>query len=122
MLGLFYPERDPLGINYNVIQSKIAIGSAGFFGKGFRQGTQTQLGFLPEAQTDFIFSAFTEEWGLVGGFLAVMAFLVLMVRIIKAGLGSENNFFRLACLGAVILFMLHFFINLGSVLGILPVI
>lgn len=122
VLGLFYPERDPLGANYNVIQSKIAIGSAGLFGKGFRQGAQAQLGFLPESQTDFIFSAFTEEWGLIGGFLAIVAFLVIMSRIIKAGLGSENNFFRLVCLGAIIMFMLHFFINVGSALGILPVI
>ena len=63
----FFPEMDPLGINYNVIQSKIAIGSAGFFGKGFGQGSQVQLGFLPEAQTDFIFAAFTEEWGMIAG-------------------------------------------------------
>lgn len=122
VLGLFYPERDPLGTNYSVIQSKIAIGSAGFLGKGFGQGTQVQLGFLPEAQTDFIFAAFIEEWGLLGGALVILAFLVLVIRIIKIGLVSENNFSKLICLGAVIMFMSHFVLNTGSNLGLLPVV
>jgi rod shape determining protein RodA len=73
--ALFYPTRDPLGINYNTIQSKIAIGSGGFFGKGFRQGTEVQLKFLPEAQTDFIFAAIMEEWGLLGGIIVLVSFL-----------------------------------------------
>ena len=68
IVSFLLPDVDPLGVSYNVIQSKTAIGSAGFFGKGFGQGTQVQLGFLPEAQADFIFAAFTEEWGLLGGF------------------------------------------------------
>lgn len=122
VLGLFYPERDPLGINYSVIQSKIAVGSAGFFGKGFGQGTQTQLGFLPEAQTDFILAAFTEEWGLLGGLLVIAAFLTLIVRIIKIGLASPNNFSKLICLGSVIMFTAHFVLNSGSSLGFLPVV
>jgi rod shape determining protein RodA len=122
ILGAVYPERDPLGINYNVSQSKIAIGSAGFWGKGFGQGTQTQLGFLPEARTDFIFAAFTEEWGLFGGFLAIAAFLILLIRIIQIGLRSENNFARLFCLGTVILFLSHLVLNVGFNLGILPVV
>lgn len=122
ILGVVYPERDPLGINYSVIQSKIAIGSAGFWGKGFGQGTQTQLGFLPEARTDFIFAAFIEEWGLFGGFLAISAFLVLLIRIIQIGLRSENNFARLFCLGTVILFLSHLVLNVGFNLGILPVV
>ena len=105
----FSPERDPLGVNYSVIQAKIAIGSAGFFGKGFGQGTQTQLGFLPEAQTDFIFSAIIEEFGLIAGFLAIAAFTVLIFRIIKIGFGSDNNFSRFFCLGTSILFARNLF-------------
>ncbi len=120
--GVFFPERDVLGINYSVIQSKIAIGSAGFFGKGFGQGTQTQLGFLPEAQTDFIFSAFTEEWGIFGGLLILIAFLILILKIIRIGVETDNNFNRFVCLGTAILFGVQFVLNVGSNLGITPVI
>lgn len=120
--GVFFPERDVLGINYSVSQSKIAIGSAGFFGKGFRQGTQTQLGFLPEAQTDFIFAAFIEEWGILGGMLIITTFLILVLRIIKIGLESDNNFNRFICLGTVALFSAQFILNVGSNLGLTPVI
>jgi len=122
VLGFFFPGRDPLGTNYSVIQSKIAIGSAGLFGKGFSQGTQTQLGFLPEAQTDFIFAAFVEEWGLVAGFTIILAFIVLVLRIIKIGLATDNNFNRFICLGTVILFTIQFVFNVGSNLGLLPII
>ncbi len=122
IMGLFYPEHDPLGINYNVIQAKIAIGSAGFLGKGFGEGTQVKLGFLPEAQTDFIFAAFIEEWGIFGAFLLIVAFIIMLLRIIKAGLTSENNFSRFFCLGSVIMFLTQFVLNTGSNLGILPVV
>ena len=122
ILGLFFPERDPLGINYNVIQSKIAIGSAGFFGKGFGQGTQAQLGFLPEAQADFIFAAFVEEWGMLGGLLVVGAFLLLIARIVGIGFKSANNFGAFACLGTAAMFVLHFLFNVGSNLGFFPVV
>lgn len=122
ILGFIFPERNYLGTNYNVIQSKIAIGSAGLFGKGFRQGTQTQLGFLPEAQTDFIFSAFVEEWGLVGGLVLLAAFGMLIFRIIKIGLKADNNCAKFICLGTVITFGLQFFFNIGSCLGLSPVI
>ena len=122
ILGFFFPGRDPLGINYSVIQSKISIGSAGFFGKGFKQGTQAQLGFLPAAQTDFIFAALIEEWGLVGGFLLISAFVVLILRIIKIGLNADNNFNRFICLGTAILFIVQFVFNVGSNLGLSPVI
>lgn len=120
--GTFYPERDPLGINYSVIQSKIAIGSAGFFGKGFGRGTQAQLGFLPEARTDFIFSAFTEEWGLLGGLLVIIAFSIAIFRIMLIGLSADGNFAKLFCLGAIILLASHFILNIGFNLGIFPVI
>jgi len=122
IIGVFFPGRDALGINYNVIQSKIAIGSAGFFGKGFGQGTQVQLGFLPEAQTDFILAALIEEFGLISGFLAIMAFIILIFRIIRIGIDSEINFNRFICLGAAILFIIQFILNIGSNLGFMPVI
>jgi len=122
IIGLFNPESDPLGINYNVIQSKIAIGSAGFWGKGFMQGTQVQLGFLPEAQTDFIFAAFVEEWGVFGGLLVFAAFFLMLYRIIRIGISIDNNFGKFICLGVSILFLLHFILNIGSNLALLPVI
>ncbi|MDP3947489.1 MAG: FtsW/RodA/SpoVE family cell cycle protein [bacterium] len=120
--GLFIPERDPLGVNYNVIQSKIAIGSAGFFGKGFGQGTQVQLGFLPEVPTDFPFPAVIEEWGLVGGAAALSAFFYLLFAILGVGMGALKNFEKFICLGAVILFAAHFALNVGSAVGLLPVV
>lgn len=122
ILGVFFPERDPLGINYSVIQSKIAIGSAGFLGKGFNQGTQTQLGFLPESATDFIFAAAIEEFGLLVGFLILAAFMFLVFGIIKIGLDADNNFSRFVCLGTAILFIVQFILNVGSNLGFTPVI
>ena len=122
IIGFLEPAYDPLGINYSVIQSKIAIGSGGLLGKGFRQGTQTQLGFLTEPTTDFIFAALIEEWGLVGGFLALALFLLIVFRIVKIGLGAENNFSKLLSLGTVILFLLEFSLNVGSNIGFSPVV
>lgn len=122
IIGVFSPESDPLGINYNVIQSKIAIGSAGFFGKGFGQGSQVQLGFLPEAQTDFIFAAFTEEWGMIAGLVLLVIFAFMVFRIIKIGLTADNNFSRFISLGTVILFVVQFVLNIGSNLGLTPVV
>lgn len=123
IIGVFRPELDPLGINYNVIQSKIAIGSAGFLGKGFKQGTQVQLGFLPESQTDFIIPSFIEEWGLLGGLAVLLSFFYLCREIINIGLNiAKDNFDKFICLGVIIIFSFHFFINIGSVTGLLPVI
>ncbi len=116
------PAYDPLGVNYSTIQAKIAIGSAGFFGKGFGQGTQVQLGFLPAAETDFIFAAFMEEWGLLGGTLVLAAFAFALIRIIIIGVNCHNNFFKLICLGAVSMFLAQFALNIGSNLGLSPVI
>ena len=120
--ALFSPEADPLGVNYSVIQSKIAIGSGGIYGKGFGQGTQAHLGFLPAAHTDFIFSTFVEEWGLVGGMLVLGAFIYLVLRLLFLGEQSNNNFSRFIALGTALMFMVHFTINLGSATGLLPVI
>ena len=122
IVGFIFPDRDPLGVNYNVIQAKIAIGSAGLFGKGFGQGSQVQLGFLPEASTDFIFSAFVEEWGIILGFLLVLVFAFMIFRIIKIGLDADSNFGRYVCLGTAILFVVQFIFNIGSNLGLTPVV
>lgn len=122
IIGLFKPNTDPLGVNYSVAQSKIAIGSAGLFGKGFGQGTQVQLGFLPAAHTDFVFSAFVEEWGLVGGVVLIGAFLYLVYRVLRIGFFADSNFARFVSLGTASMLVLHFIINLGSALGLLPVI
>jgi len=119
--GFFTPTRDPLGVNYNVIQSKIAIGSGGFFGKGFGMGTQVQFKFLPEAKTDFIFAAIVEEWGLFGGLCVIFAFFFSIYRVIMIGLRAKDNYFRFICLGAGVYFIAHFSVNVGSALGLLPV-
>ena len=119
--GFIFPEADPLGKNYNVIQSKIAIGSAGLFGKGFGSGSQVQLGFLPEAQTDFLFAAFVEEWGVLGGALVLLAFIVLIARIVALGLKARGNDMKFVALGGCIVLIAHFLINMGSNLGFLPV-
>ncbi len=122
IIGLFSPSYEPLGINYNVIQAKIAIGSGGFFGQGFGQDTQVQLGFLPAASTDFIFSAFTEEWGVFGALILISLFMVMIYRILKIGLLTDNNLSRFICLGTAIFIAAHLIINLGSNMGLLPVI
>ena len=119
--GFVFPETDPLGRNYNVIQSKIAIGSAGFFGKGFGSGTQVQLKFLPEAQTDFLFAAFVEEWGILGGALVLLAFIVLIARMVALGLKVRGNDMKFVVLGGCIVLTTHFLVNMGSNLGFLPV-
>lgn len=122
IIGLFFPGHDVLGINYNTIQSKIAIGSAGIFGKGFQQGTQARLGFLPEADTDFIFASFIEEWGMAGGFLLIAAVVFLIFRIINIGLNAQNNFNKFICLGSAVFFFANFIFNAGSNTGLLPVV
>lgn len=122
VIGFVYPEKNYLGVNYSSIQSKIAVGSAGFLGKGYGQGTQTQLGFLTEPQSDFIFAAFTEEWGGLGGFAVVAAFLGLIYGILKIGTKAERNFEKFICLGTAAAFGMQFFLNVGSELGLIPVI
>jgi len=116
------PESDPLGAGYNIAQSKIAVGSGGMTGKGFLQGTQSKLNFLPEKQTDFIFTLFTEEWGFIGG----AGLIGLLVMIILYGyfiaFNCQNQFGRLLVVGVIINFSLYIFINIGMVMGLLPVV
>lgn len=122
ILGVAYPERNALGINYSVIQSKIAIGSAGWWGKGYKQGSQTQLGFLTEPANDFVFAALVEEWGLLAGLLVIAAFLALVYRILRIGAIAEQNFEKFVCLGTAVAFGMQFLLNAGSATGLTPVI
>jgi len=113
---------DPLGVDWSQNQAKIAIGSGGIFGQGFGQGSQTQHGFLPEPQTDFIFASISEEFGLVGVTILLLLFTVLIWRIIKIALTAKSNFPRLFASAFAILIISQLFINIGMNLGILPII
>ncbi|MEO0399710.1 MAG: rod shape-determining protein RodA [Pseudomonadota bacterium] len=116
------PDRDPLGQGYHLLQSKIGFGSGGLTGKGYMQGTQSQLKFLPEMHTDFIFTIFGEEFGFVGA----MVLLSLYVGVILAGVGvamrARSHFARLTCMGVVVTFALYVLINTGMVMGLAPVV
>ena len=122
IVGFLYPQANTLGINYSVTQSKIAIGSAGFFGKGYGQGTQSQLGFLSEPTEDFIFAALIEEWGILGGLVLLAAFCVLIYQILKIGALADENFEKFICLGAAMMLGVQFLLNTGSTTGLLPVV
>jgi rod shape determining protein RodA len=116
-----HPERDPLGAGYNIIQSKIALGSGGMWGQGFLQGTQGHLDFLPEKQTDFIFTMIGEEFGLVGG-LAVMGLLCLIViGGMAIALRCRHQYGRLLALGIAMNFFMYVFVNIAMVMGVIPV-
>lgn len=116
------PESDPLGAGYHIIQSKIAIGSGGIEGKGFLQGTQSHLNFLPEKQTDFIFTLWVEEWGLLGGLGLLVAFLLIFVSALRTALKCKHNFGKYLALGIGINFSLYVFINVSMVMGLIPVV
>ncbi len=115
------PTKDPLGINYNVIQAKIAVGSAGFWGKGYGQGTQTQFHFLPEAQTDFIFAAFSEEWGIFGDLLLSLTFIAIFYRLERIGQRAGSNSFKFLVFGGSVVLLVQILINIGSNIGLVPV-
>ena len=116
------PQTDPLGAGWNRMQSKIAIGSGGIFGQGVGKGSQTQYGFLPEPQTDFIFASIAEEMGLSGVVVLFSLFLVVIWRIVSLALTAQENFLRLFASGLAITLISGFFINIGMNLGILPII
>ncbi len=120
--AVFDPALDPLGSGYNVIQSKVAIGSGGLFGKGFLQGTQTQLKFIPEQWTDFIFCMIGEEFGFIGSITVLLLFLLLISRIVSNGSISKNRFLSIACIGIASVIFCHTVINVGMTIGLLPVI
>ncbi len=116
------PENDPLGAGYHSLQSKIAIGSGGVFGKGFMQGTQAHLSFLPERQTDFIFTMLAEEWGLLGGLVLLALYTLVFVYGFAIAFRSRSHFGRLLALGITINFFLYVFINTAMVMGLIPVV
>jgi rod shape determining protein RodA len=122
VLTFLNPERDPLGAGYHIIQSKIALGSGGIHGKGFLQGSQSHLQFLPEKQTDFIFTMFGEEFGLIGALALIGAYVFLIGWGVLVGLRCQNHFGRLIALGVATNIFLYAFINMAMVMGILPVV
>lgn len=122
IIGYLYPQQSSLGVNYSMIQAKITIGSAGVWGKGYGQGTQTELGFLSEPTEDFIFAAIIEEWGIVGGLVVIAAFLFLVFRILAIGALADKNFEKFICLGAAVMLGIQFLLNAGSATGLTPVV
>ena len=115
------PDLDPQGAGYNVIQSKVAVGSGGVIGKGFLEGTQTQLRYIPMQWTDFIFSVPAEEFGFVGSSIIIIAYLVLMLRMLNIAYNSNDTFFSIVSIGILFIFIYHIIINIGMVIGIMPV-
>ncbi|MGC9356171.1 MAG: rod shape-determining protein RodA, partial [Mariniphaga sp.] len=115
-------ESDPLGVGYNVNQSKIAIGSGGFWGKGFLNGTQTKFNFVPEQSTDFIFCTVGEEWGFAGTSVVVLLFLTLFVRLILLSERQRSTFSRIYGYSVAVILFFHFMVNIGMTIGIMPVI
>jgi len=119
---LLDPSNDPLGKGFHIIQGMIAIGSGGFFGKGYFQGTQTHLEFIPERTTDFIFAAFAEEFGLVGSLILLGSFTYLVLRGLSISLAAPTLFTRLLAGAITMIFFTYAFVNLGMVSGVLPVV
>ena len=120
--ALFNPDFDPLGAGYHIIQSKIAVGSGGLWGKGFLKGTQTQLLFLPEHTTDFIFSVLAEEWGFIGCLLLLFLYFILLYRLLSVAIKSNSLFTSLLCVGVTSYVFFHVLVNIGMVIGLLPVV
>ena len=122
ILTFFNPDRDPLGAGYQIIQSKIAIGSGGFFGKGYLKGTQSYLEFLPEKHTDFIFTLFSEEFGFLGSIILMLLYILLISRVISIGFFVRSFFAKLYCFGFASAIFLYVFVNIAMVLGLLPIV
>jgi rod shape determining protein RodA len=116
------PNIDPLGAGYTIIQSKIAVGSAGFFGKGWLSGTQSQLHFLPESHTDFIFATFTEEWGFLGALALLLLYFLLIRQGLMIAVRTRDYFGRLLALGIAFMFGLQTLINIAMTIGLAPVV
>ena len=122
ILTLFNPDSDPLGTGWNIAQSKTAIGSGGFFGKGYLLGTQSQLDFIPESHSDFIFAVIAEELGLVGVLVLFLLYAIILYRIFKIAFESETHFGRLAGLSIGFVLLIFILINVSMVVGIIPVV
>lgn len=122
ILTLLNPESDPLGAGYHIMQSKIAIGSGGLFGKGWMNGTQAHLDFVPEAHTDFIFAVFAEEMGLLGVIVLLALYMAIVGRCLWIATRAQDSFQRLLAAALTMTFFIYVFINIGMVIGILPVV
>ena len=122
ILTFLNPERDPLGAGYQIIQSKIAIGSGGLFGKGFLNGSQSYLDYLPEKHTDFIYTLFSEEFGFFGSFFILLLYALIIYRIIRIGNITRSNFGKLYCYGFGTAFFIYVVVNMMMVLGLLPIV
>mgnify|MGYP006160303109 CR=1 FL=1 len=122
ILTFLNPDSDPLGAGYQIIQSKIAIGSGGLFGKGFLNGSQAYLNFLPEKHTDFIFTLYSEEFGFLGSILMVFLYSLITYRIIKIGNETRSIFGKLYCYGFANAFFIYVAVNMSMVLGLLPIV
>ena len=122
ILTFFNPERDPTGAGYQILQSKIAVGSGGLFGKGYLKGTQSYLEYLPEKHTDFIFTLFSEEFGFLGSSILLMLYFVMLFRIIRIGQQSKSYFAKFYCFGFSSALFIYIVVNMSMVLGLLPIV
>jgi rod shape determining protein RodA len=122
VMTMFDPESDPLGAGYHITQSKIAIGAGGLFGKGFGQGSQSQLNFLPEKHTDFIYTMLAEEFGLVGSLTLLGLYFLILFYGLAIAMSSRHHFGRLTCMGVMVTFLLYVIINTSMVMGLIPVV
>ena len=122
ILTFFYPDKDPLGAGYQIIQSKIAIGSGGLTGKGFLKGTQSYLDFLPEKHTDFIFTLFSEEHGFTGSVFLLILYAIMIFRVLRIGSYTRSYFAKLYCFSFAAAIFIYITVNMSMVLGLLPIV
>ena len=122
VLTFFNPERDPLGAGYQIIQSKIAVGSGGLTGKGFLKGTQSYLEFLPEKHTDIIITLFSEEHGFTGAVMILLVYAIMVFRIVKIGSAARSYFAKLFCYSFAAAIFIYVTVNMSMVLGLLPIV
>jgi rod shape determining protein RodA len=122
ILTFINPENDPLGSGYHIIQSTIAIGSGGLYGKGWLNGTQSHLDFLPERSTDFVFAVFSEEFGFLGTLVLLAVYIAIISRGIVIAVNAQDTFSRLVAGSLTLTFFVYVFVNIGMVSGILPVV
>ena len=122
ILSFINPDRDPLGAGYQIIQSKIAVGSGGLYGKGFLKGTQGYLEFLPEKHTDFIFTIYSEEFGFIGSIILLILYSVMIFRVVSIGTISRSYFGKLFCYGFAASIFIYITVNMSMVLGLLPIV
>ena len=122
ILTFFNPDKDPLGAGYQIIQSKIAVGSGGLYGKGYLKGTQSYLEFLPEKHTDFIFTLYSEEYGFIGSIFLLLIYAIIIVRILRIGAISRSFFAKLFCYSFASAIFVYISVNMSMVLGLLPIV